>query len=249
MTPEKAEAIVIRQTDYSETSRIVRLLTREFGTISAIAKGGRRLKGPFESALDLLARCRIVFLRKSSASLDILTEAQLISRFKPNRSQLKSLYGGYYVAELLNHFTEEYDPYPELFDASVQTLDRLESDESPDFSVLRFELILLRQLGHLPAFEECVVCRSPISDQSAPLSFWASQGGLLCEICQKEKFVKNPIHPGTVAVLQRLAQFDDSFASRIAVSADQQREMRSIVTPLIVNLLGHRPKMARYLQL
>jgi DNA repair protein RecO (recombination protein O) len=249
VSAEKTEAIVVRQTDFSESSRIVRLFTREFGTVSAIAKGGRRLKGPFEAALDLLARCRIVFLRKSSGGLDLLTEAQLISRFTPNRTHLTSLYGGYYVAELLNHLTEEYDPCPELYDAAVRTLQRLETESPPDVTILRFELILLQQLGHLPAFDECVACRSPISPQSAPLSFWVSQGGLLCANCQQKEFAKTSIHPGTLAVLRRLAQLDDPLADRVAVSAEQQRELRTIVTAVISHLFGRRPKMARYLQL
>src|SRR5450759_3820095 len=83
MPSEKATAIVIRTVEFSETSLVVTLFTREFGKIGALAKGARRLKGPFESALDLLALCRIVFLHKSSDALDLLTEAKLLRRFRP----------------------------------------------------------------------------------------------------------------------------------------------------------------------
>ena len=68
MESEKADAIVIRLADFSNTSRVVTFFTREFGKTSAIAKGGKRLKGPFDSALDLISTCRIVFLRKSSSA-------------------------------------------------------------------------------------------------------------------------------------------------------------------------------------
>src|SRR6187549_1204547 len=101
MSAEKAEGLILRVTDFSETSRIVVLMTREFGKISALAKGGRRLKGPFESALDLLTTCQIVFLRKSTSGLDLLTEAKLVERFHPEERELTCLYAGYYVAELL----------------------------------------------------------------------------------------------------------------------------------------------------
>src|SRR5205085_4744927 len=92
MSIEKATAIVLRTIDFSETSAIVTLLTREFGKISALAKGARRPKGPFESALDLLGLVRIVFLRKSSDALDLLTEAKLERRFRPADGELTSLY-------------------------------------------------------------------------------------------------------------------------------------------------------------
>src|SRR6476661_2802801 len=125
---EKSTAIVIRQADFSESSRVVTLFTRGFGKVAALAKGAKRLKGPFEAALDLLATCEIVFIRKSSSGLDILTEAQLQRRFKPRPGNLGNLYGGYYIAELLDALNEEYDPHPLLFDEAVEALDRLSGD-------------------------------------------------------------------------------------------------------------------------
>ena len=87
-----------------------------------MAKGARRLKSPFESALDLLALCRIVFLHKSSEALDLLTEAKLLRRFRPAGPNLAGLYAGYYVAELLGEMTDDDDPHPELFDLADETL-------------------------------------------------------------------------------------------------------------------------------
>src|SRR6266496_6541604 len=108
MPAEKALALVLRTTDWSETSRIATLWTREFGKVRVLAKGGRRLRSNFESALDLLTLCRIVLLRKSSGGLDLLTEAQVVRRFKRLGNDLPALYAGYYVAELLSDWTEEY---------------------------------------------------------------------------------------------------------------------------------------------
>src|SRR6202165_5529329 len=111
MPSEKALALVLKTTDWRETSRIATLWTREFGKVRALAKGGRRLKSSFESALDLLTVCRIVFIRKSSDSLDLLTEAQVVRRYPRLRTDLGALYAAYYVAELLTDWTEDYDPH------------------------------------------------------------------------------------------------------------------------------------------
>src|SRR3954447_2778005 len=119
---EKSLALVIRTTDWSETSRIATLWTRDFGKVRVLAKGGRRLKSNFEIALDLLTVCSMVFLRKSSGGLDLLTEAQVAERFPRLRTDLHALYAGYYVAELLADWTEDYDPHPVLFDAAVAAL-------------------------------------------------------------------------------------------------------------------------------
>src|SRR5947207_2399789 len=125
MSLEKATALVIRGTDFSETSRIVTLWTKEFGKIRALAKGGRRLKSNFDVALDLLTRCGIVFIRKSSTSLDLLTEARVEERFLHLRHDLPALYGAYYVAEMLGDWAQDYDPHPLLFDEAVGTLRNL----------------------------------------------------------------------------------------------------------------------------
>src|SRR6516165_4049037 len=122
MAAEKALALVLRTTDWSETSRIATLWTREFGKVRVLAKGGRRLKSNFESALDLLTVCSIVLLRKSSGGLDLLTEARVVRRFPRLRTDLPALYAGYYIAELLADWTEEYDPHPSLFDEALATL-------------------------------------------------------------------------------------------------------------------------------
>ena len=249
MSTEKTHALVIRQADFSESSRVVTFFTREFGKISAVAKGAKRLKGPFEAALDLLAECRIVFIRKSSGGLDILTEAQLVSRFKPHGKDLASLYGGYYVAELLSGLSEDYDPHPVLYDEAVATLHRLAEEDNPRLAILRFELVLLREIGQLPAFEACVVCGAAAEGDTS-FAFWVSQGGLICRNCQKEEFSQsqNRIQAGTLALMRRLSADSDPALTRLVVSPAQQREMRQISTMAISHTLGHRPKTLRYLQ-
>ena len=79
---DKSDAIVLRTIEFSETSLVVTLFTREFGKLGVLAKGARRPKGPFEGSLDLLAVCRVVVIRKASDALDLLTEAKLERRFR-----------------------------------------------------------------------------------------------------------------------------------------------------------------------
>src|SRR5438128_1768032 len=125
MAAEKALALVLRTTDWSESSRIATLWTREFGKVRVLAKGARRLKSNFETALALLTVCNIVLIRKSSGNLDLLTEAQVVRRFPELTKNLPALYGAYYIAELLSDWTEDYDPHPRLFDEAIDALQTL----------------------------------------------------------------------------------------------------------------------------
>lgn len=117
MSTQKATVLVVRTSDWSETSRIATLWSREFGRLRVLAKGGRRLKSNFEAAIDLLSVCSIVFIHKTGGGLDLLIEARVDERFPRLRHDLPALYSGYYVAELLSDLTQDMDPHPEVFDA------------------------------------------------------------------------------------------------------------------------------------
>ena len=246
MSSEKGEGLILRVTDFSETSRIVVIFTREFGKISALAKGGRRLKGPFESALDLLATCQIVFLRKSTSGLDLLTEAKLVQRFHPQERELTCLYAGYYVAELLLGLTEDYDPHLELYQAAQDALNSFTSIQTMPTAVLRFELVLLREIGQLPDFGTCAGCGAELTEGKT-FGFWVSQGGLICPECQHEEYSRMTIHAGTAAALPMLSSENDQAWRRLNLLPQQFREARQITATALSHILGHRPKMLKYL--
>jgi DNA repair protein RecO (recombination protein O) len=245
VSAEKASALVIRQVDFSETSRVVTLFTREYGKLGMMAKGARRLKGPFESSLDLLAELEVVFLRKSSGGLDLLTEARLARRFQPASGQLSHLYGGYLVAELLDSLTEPNDPHPDLYDAAVSTLRNLSG--AGDFAriLFRFELIVLREVGQLPALEACAGCGQPWP-KSGKIAFKVSQGGFYCPPCQAEEgasqFVSASIPDELGRLLEAEPQPDAPPFSRQLVA-----DMRGVLTACEAQLLGRKPKTLRFL--
>ena len=248
MSTEKSPAIVIRQADFSESSRVVTLFTRNFGKVAALAKGAKRLKGPFDAALDLLAVCDVVFIRKSSSGLDILTEAKLQQRFKPRAGDLGSLYAGYYIAELLDALSEEHDPHPLLYDEAVRALERLADDLPLDISVLRFELVILREIGQLPAFDACAACGQP-AGAAGRYGFQVSQGSLICQNCFGNEAPRYGISAGSAAALRTLSGASPAVVRNLVISASQMREMRSVVNASIAHALGRKPKTLRYLPL
>ena len=247
MSSEKSEGLILRVTDFSETSRIVVLLTREFGKISALAKGGRALKGPFESALDLLSTCQIVFLRKSTSGLDLLTEARLVTRFHPQERDISCLYAGYYLAELLLGLTEDYDPHPVLYMAAQEALAMFGNSETKLLGVIRFELMLLREIGQLPDFENCAACGIELSEGKT-FGFWVSEGGLICPECQREEYTQISIHAGTASALRLLASESEQAWRRLSLGPRQWKELKKVTTAAICHVMGKRPKMLTYLE-
>jgi DNA repair protein RecO (recombination protein O) len=246
MSSEKSEGLIVRVTDFSETSRIAVIFTREFGKISVLAKGGRKLKGPFESALDLLSTCQIVFLRKNTSGLDLLTEAKLISRFHPQERDLSCLYAGYYLAELLLGLTEDYDPHLALYQAAQEALEMFRASETTMLGIVRFELVLLREIGHLPDFEFCAACGAELTE-GRTFGFWVSEGGLICPECQHEGYSQISIHAGTAAVMRLLSGESENAWKRLNLNPRQLKEVKTVTTSAISHVLGKRPKMLKYL--
>jgi DNA repair protein RecO (recombination protein O) len=248
MSSEKSEAVVIRLADFSETSRVVTFFSEEFGKMSALAKGAKRLKSAFEGGIDLLSTCRIVFIQRQSASLNLLTEAKLVTKFTPSPGRLDSLYGGYYVAELLSLLTEDGDPHPQVYKDSLLALDSFRDDSDPGPALARFELRLLQITGHLPAFDACMLCGVSTKEGHGPWALWLAQGGVICKACQKSEYKSHPLQTGTLRVLEKLASDDVSLGSRINISKQQCDEIRTLTTSSITYLLGKRPRLMRYVE-
>jgi DNA repair protein RecO (recombination protein O) len=243
MAMEKALAIVLRTTDWSESSRIATLWTRELGKVRALAKGGRRLRSAFESALDLLTVCSIVLLRKSSGSLDLLTEAQVVRRFPRLRTDLAALYAAYYVAELLSEGTQELDPHPVLFDEVLLTLGELGEPERGAIGprLMRFEMVFLHELGYRPVLHACASCAGPLPPTG--LVFSAASGGVLCPRCQVGHHGHRPLSQGAHEMLRAL-EADDW---RRPWEAGTRSEVRHLLGSYVTYLLGRQPRLLPYL--
>lgn len=239
MPAEKTLAIVLRVIDFSESSCVVTLFTRDFGKITGLAKGARRPKGPFESALDLLSIVRLMVIRKSSDALDLLTEAKLEQRFRASGRDLVRLYAGYYVIELLSDLTHDDDPHPELFEAAVKTLRGLDTDAHVPTALLRFELAALNILGHRPTLDLCAGCGETVPNHPR-VPFGLLSGGVLCSQCREGKrLVISLSQKARVALLR---EFQGGEVP-LEIDREVRGEMRGLLNQYVCHLLGHRPKM------
>ncbi len=251
MSTEKALALVVRGSDWSETSRISTLFTREFGKVRGLAKGGRRLRSSFEIAFDLLTVCHIVFIRKSSGGLDLLTEAQLVEQFPVLRTDLTALYAGYYVAELLADGTQDYDPHPALFDAAIGTLRALGGPGgSLPAAVGRFELVWLRELGYGPRLDACASCGSAVRPPTAAgrIGYSQTAGGVVCQRCEPAARDRVPLSVASWAAARDLSAAADEPGGPVpTLSAAATADVRHLLGQAVSFVLGRRPRMLGYL--
>jgi DNA repair protein RecO (recombination protein O) len=243
MAFEKTDAIVIRLVDFSETSCVVTLFSRHFGKIAALAKGARRPKGPFDSALDLLTVCRIVFLHKSSDALDLLTEAKMVRRFRSASKSLPHLYAAYYIAELLAALTDDADPHEELFEAALAAITALDELADVEATVVRFELETLRILGHMPSVDFCTGCGVEVAGEGR-VAFSQLTGGVLCGQCREGQ---SQLLSVSQEVLQAMRETAGSNQVTPPLDDRVRGELRGVMNHYFSHLMGRRPRMQRFL--
>ncbi|HEV3168496.1 MAG TPA: DNA repair protein RecO [Isosphaeraceae bacterium] len=246
MPSQRSLALIVRAVDVMETSKVVTLFARDLGKVAALAKGARRLKSPFQAALDLLSVCDIVVLHKASDALDLVTEAALVERFDSLRRDLAALYAGYYVAELLADLTDLHDPHPKLFDAAIVTLRHLGDPVLRARRVLRFELACLRELGLMPALEACVHCGEVVEVKSETVAFGLSTGGVLCTRCRPGQPHVAALSVRTLEAMRALASPGNAWRE-MDLDAAALGPVRGTVGSVISHVLGRRPRLLPYL--
>ena len=241
-------AIVIRGVDFSETSRIVTLLTRNLGKIAAIAKGGRRIKSSFDLSLDVLSVCRICVIRKPTAELDLLTEARLEERFVGLQRNLPALYAGYFAAEIVDGLLQSHDPHPEVYDETVAALRSLDAGHDRLKVVGRLTARLLVELGYAPRLDACCVCGAACPMGQSWVAYSAATGGVLCDDCRKNHFGSVQLTPSTLRSLSGLFADDPGKAARSPLEAkDRGPVWRTLLLHLQIQL-GKTPKTAALLR-
>lgn len=200
----KSEAVVLRATKWSETSKIVTLYTLGFGKVKVVAKGARRPKSKFGASLEPITHSVVVFYRKEGRDLHTLSQSDLIASFPKLKSDLSSLTYASAVCELTDRLIAGEEPNAPLFRALVETLRGIEESEAEDAEkfLWRFQLQLASFLGYRPEFGSCVRCGAPL--EGAKVAFSFALGGTLCDRCAGQGVQTCPIHMGTARFLVRL---------------------------------------------
>ena len=148
-------AYVLHRYDWSESSLILEVFTRQYGRVAVVAKGAKRPSSNFRPVLLPLQPLQLSW--GGEGEIRTLKGAEWAGgHVMPTGDALLS---GYYVNELLLRLLARDDPHPQLFDSYagvVQVLagDHAGAQEATRAAALRaFELVLLREIGLLPTLD------------------------------------------------------------------------------------------------
>ncbi len=163
-------AFVLHQWDWSETSLILDLFTREQGRLAAVAKGAKRPYSQLRPVLMPFQRLLVLTSKPKSAAADEGADILLLrsAEYAGAGAMLPParLFSGFYLNELLMKLLARGDPHAALFDAYADALQALAvaADESP---LRAFELLLLRETGVLPELSRSTSTQEPVQASRA----------------------------------------------------------------------------------
>ncbi len=176
-------AIILSTLRYGETSKIVRLATRDRGVQSAIAKGALRPKSRFGAALQLLSDGVAHLLFSPRSDLHILTAFDLGHLRLGLAAELDRYAIASALAEAMIRFAPA-DAHPESYDLLHDALSVLEVAPTAALDALGLRMLwrLVTVLGFGPSLDTCVRDGNPIPAGGA-LPFSPGDGGALCPAC------------------------------------------------------------------
>jgi DNA repair protein RecO (recombination protein O) len=176
-------AIVLRTYPYSETSKIVRLATRDYGVQSAIAKGVLRPRSPFGAALETLSEGVAQIYHKDTRELQTLAAFDVTQLRRGLASDVGRFAGATALAEVILKMAPPA-PLPAAYDAFIQGLDALSTAPAgrADAVAVRWLWLVVGVLGFAPELATCVRDGNAPRD-SGSVAFSISEGGVLCAGC------------------------------------------------------------------
>ncbi len=177
-------AYVLHRYDWSESSLILDVFTRHYGRIALVAKGAKKPSSNFRPVLLPLQPLRVTY--GGDGEIRPLKEAEWVGGHVMPTGD--ALLAGYYLNELVIRLLARDDPHAALFDAYASAVMVLAGElgqavaardprDTLEPALRAFELVLLREAGHLPPLDLQAFTLAPL--QSGERYALVPEGGLV----------------------------------------------------------------------
>ena len=239
----KTEAVVLKRRRFSDSDRVVTLLTPARGKLEAIAKGALRPRSKLAGHLEPMTHVEVVLAH--GRTLGIVTQAQTIEPFAPLRDDLERLSAALYLLELADRFTVEGAEADAAYVLLLTALLRLLRGDGQQLVVRSFELALLEATGFRPEWQRCAACHDDVTPDGLMWSPLA--GGLLCRSCRESHPEAEPIDVSVVKVLRLIQDAPYEEAARVRLNQRVAAGLEGVMHDLVRAMAERDLGSARFL--
>lgn len=183
MKIEKVKGIIIKDINYKESSKVLHIITKEYGTIGVISKGCRNIKSKLRS-VSLKLTYGYFYISYKEDGLSTLIEADIIDELKNIKTDFSRI--GYlaYLVDLTNQVIKETNNY-DLFDIMESAIIKINNLFDPMIITNIVELKFLEYLGVKPILDHCSICGS----KNEIMTISSDSGGYVCKNCYTNEYV------------------------------------------------------------
>lgn len=205
----EAQGIITREVKYGDTSRILTVVTREFGKISVLAGGVRTNRSGLLAATQLFSYVSLNLFQGRGNGLYKIQGGEILTAFSSIRESLERMAYASYFCQVTNCVVQEDAPDPAQLSLLLNAMHMLAGDRAPYPQIKAvFEFRTLAEQGLLPPLDVCRGC----GKREGLTHLDLQEGGVWCGGCA-------PAHPGAVhtgaAILQAIAYIAESDPKKI----------------------------------
>ena len=204
----KTKGIVLKETPYSETSKVLNVLTSDYGLIGILSKGCKNMKSKLRGISNKMVYAEFTIKYKETG-LSTLTEGNYINSFKNIFNDIKKANYSFYLMDLVYQIVSENNN-KNLFPLLEQGLIKINDGLSPELISNIIELKLLKYLGVNLNLSNCVLCNSPDI-----FNLDIDNGGVICKNCYHEGYIFNN---KTIKLLSLMEQLDLSKITNLEIT-------------------------------
>ena len=238
----ETQAIVLAGQKLGEADTLVTLLTFDHGLLKGVAKGARRMKSRFGSALQPFSYGQAILFGTRPTVLRRVNHVDSIHSFRGLREDFDLMMWAATMVNATRSLLPEEQPSREAFTVLLRALRALEGGEDGDRVVLFFLLALLRTAGYQPRVDRCLMGRHPFSDSVSTRAlrwFFVPQlGGTVCASCHADLAARVapterppavPLSSRAHAFLRQAVRMPPSLQDRLKIDGALLQEVQSLI--------------------
>lgn len=215
----KVEGIVIKETDYKETSKIINIITKE-GIIGILAKGAKRLKSPFVGATSKLTYAYFHINYKEN-SMSTLIEVDIIDTLKNLKKDITKISYASFITDL-TYQVYKHENNNFLYELYKSSIIKINEGYDPLVITNILELKYLDYLGIRPIISKCVICGK---DKNI-ITISSYKGGYICKSCHTNEKI---ISLKALKLIKMFYYIDISKISKTDISANVKKEINTFI--------------------
>lgn len=174
---ESVIGLVLKNKPYKENDMLVWIYTKDYGKMTLIARGVRKIKSKNAPACQTITLSDFIFVPR--VGLSTLIKASSIEYFRHIKEDIELEAYASYCIEFIYKYTKDNDPDDVCYYNLLLALKYLDTGYNPKLVYLLFNAFILEITGSSLEVEQCVHCSR--QDHIAGISIHG--GGFVCQKC------------------------------------------------------------------